>query len=70
LLSVACLIISIAAAVGSIAGIVLDLKVYKPFKTIYWFNIVPTLALFMINIWFGTLWDTNSVATCVKEEML
>ncbi|KAK2390377.1 amino acid permease [Trifolium repens] len=35
LLSVACLIISIAAAVGSIAGIVLDLKVYKPFKTIY-----------------------------------
>jgi amino acid permease len=35
LLSVACLIISIAAAVGSIAGIVLDLKVFKPFKTVY-----------------------------------
>lgn len=35
LLSVACLIISIAAAVGSIAGIVLDLKVFKPFRTVY-----------------------------------
>lgn len=35
LLSVACLIISIAATVGSIAGITLDLKVFKPFKTTY-----------------------------------
>ncbi|KAA8546440.1 hypothetical protein F0562_002821 [Nyssa sinensis] len=33
--SLACLIISIAAAVGSFAGVVLDLKVYKPFKTNY-----------------------------------
>ncbi|KAJ4965657.1 hypothetical protein NE237_017506 [Protea cynaroides] len=35
LLSCACLVISIAAAVGSIAGVVTDLKTYKPFKTIY-----------------------------------
>lgn len=35
ILSVACLIISIAAAAGSIAGVVLDLKSYKPFKTSY-----------------------------------
>ncbi|KAI9128435.1 hypothetical protein K1719_001428 [Acacia pycnantha] len=35
LLSVTCLFISIAAAVGSIAGVVLDLKTYKPFKTSY-----------------------------------
>ncbi|XP_043711742.1 amino acid permease 3-like [Telopea speciosissima] len=35
LLSFACLIVSIAAAAGSIAGVVLDLKVYKPFKTVY-----------------------------------
>lgn len=33
LLSIACLIISIAAAAGSIAGVVLDLKIYKPFHT-------------------------------------
>ncbi|XP_073306127.1 amino acid permease 3-like [Primulina huaijiensis] len=33
ILSAACLIISIAAAVGSFAGVVSDLKVYKPFKT-------------------------------------
>jgi Transmembrane amino acid transporter protein len=33
LLSISCLIISIAAAIGSVAGIVSDLKVYKPFKT-------------------------------------
>ncbi|KAK4716607.1 hypothetical protein R3W88_014945 [Solanum pinnatisectum] len=32
LLSGACLVISIAAAVGSFAGLVSDLKVYKPFK--------------------------------------
>lgn len=32
LLSIACLIISVAAAAGSIAGVVLDLKVYKPFQ--------------------------------------
>ncbi|KAG8378232.1 hypothetical protein BUALT_Bualt08G0116300 [Buddleja alternifolia] len=35
ILSMACLIISIAAGVGSIAGVVSDLKVYKPFKTSY-----------------------------------
>ncbi|KAJ4810347.1 Amino acid permease [Rhynchospora pubera] len=35
LLSLACLIISVAAAAGSIAGVVSDLKVYKPFKTSY-----------------------------------
>ncbi|KAL7101937.1 hypothetical protein ACP275_08G087500 [Erythranthe tilingii] len=35
MLSFACLVISIAAAAGSIAGVVLDLKVYKPFKTSY-----------------------------------
>lgn len=33
ILSVACLIISIAAAAGSVAGVVLDLKTYKPFST-------------------------------------
>ncbi|KAI8529560.1 hypothetical protein RHMOL_Rhmol12G0234400 [Rhododendron molle] len=33
LLSIACLIVSIAAAAGSIAGIVFDLKIYKPFQT-------------------------------------
>ncbi|TMW98443.1 hypothetical protein EJD97_004014 [Solanum chilense] len=32
ILSVTCLIVSIAAAVGSFAGVVSDLKVYKPFK--------------------------------------
>ncbi|KAL5075681.1 hypothetical protein RYX36_014665 [Vicia faba] len=35
LLSGACLIITIAATIGSIAGLILDLKVFKPFKTIY-----------------------------------
>ncbi|KAL9262637.1 Amino acid permease 3-like protein [Drosera capensis] len=35
ILSVACLVISVAAACGSVAGIVLDLKSYKPFKTDY-----------------------------------
>lgn len=35
MLSGCCLIISILAAVGSIAGVVLDLKTYKPFKTSY-----------------------------------
>ncbi|KAH9616003.1 hypothetical protein KSS87_017142 [Heliosperma pusillum] len=35
MLSMACLVISIAAAAGSIAGVVIDLKVYKPFKTKY-----------------------------------
>ncbi|KAA8546100.1 hypothetical protein F0562_020449 [Nyssa sinensis] len=35
ILSMACLIVSIAAAVGSFAGVVLDLKTYKPFKTSY-----------------------------------
>ncbi|KAH0437044.1 hypothetical protein IEQ34_026307 [Dendrobium chrysotoxum] len=33
MLSFACLVISVAAAVGSIAGVVSDLKVYKPFKS-------------------------------------
>ncbi|KAI4337850.1 hypothetical protein L6164_016219 [Bauhinia variegata] len=35
MLSIACLIITIAAAAGSIAGIILDLETYKPFKTSY-----------------------------------
>ncbi|KAF6137620.1 hypothetical protein GIB67_036203 [Kingdonia uniflora] len=35
ILSLTCLVISVAAAAGSIAGVVLDLKVYKPFKTSY-----------------------------------
>lgn len=35
ILSFACLIVSIAAAVGSVAGVVLDTKTYKPFKTTY-----------------------------------
>lgn len=35
LLSASCLIISLLAAVGSMAGVVLDLKTYKPFKTSY-----------------------------------
>lgn len=33
--SMACLLISIVAAIGSIADIVLDLKAYRPFKTNY-----------------------------------
>lgn len=35
ILSAACLVISIAAATGSIAGLVHDLKSYKPFKSSY-----------------------------------
>jgi amino acid permease len=35
MLSLACLVITIAAAAGSIAGVMLDLKAYKPFKTSY-----------------------------------
>ncbi|XP_077224899.1 amino acid permease 3-like [Tasmannia lanceolata] len=35
ILSFACLVISVVAAVGSIAGVVLDLKAYRPFKTSY-----------------------------------
>lgn len=35
ILSFACLIISLAAAAGSVAGVVIDLKTYKPFKTSY-----------------------------------
>lgn len=35
MLSLSCLVISIAAAAGSIAGVILDLKVYRPFKTSY-----------------------------------
>ncbi|XP_073003753.1 amino acid permease 3 [Typha latifolia] len=35
MLSVACLAISIAAAIGSIAGVISDLKVYRPFKSSY-----------------------------------
>ncbi|CAA2994731.1 amino acid permease 3-like [Olea europaea var. sylvestris] len=34
-LSLACLVISIAAAAGSFAGVASDLKVHKPFKTSY-----------------------------------
>ncbi|VVA95593.1 unnamed protein product [Arabis nemorensis] len=33
--SLACLVVSIAAAAGSIAGVVLDLKSYKPFRSDY-----------------------------------
>ncbi|GAB4855718.1 Amino acid permease 3, variant 2 [Ancistrocladus abbreviatus] len=35
LLSISCLVISLAAAAGSVAGVALDLKEYKPFKTSY-----------------------------------
>jgi hypothetical protein len=35
ILSFACFVISVAAAVGSFAGVFLDLKTYKPFKTSY-----------------------------------
>ncbi|KAG8493869.1 hypothetical protein CXB51_011344 [Gossypium anomalum] len=35
ILSIACLFITIAAAAGSIAGVVLDLKSFKPFATVY-----------------------------------
>ncbi|CAN1239959.1 Amino acid permease 3 [Linum grandiflorum] len=35
ILSVACLIISIAAAIGSIVGIIVDLRSVKPFQTTY-----------------------------------
>jgi hypothetical protein len=29
-------VISLVAVAGSLAGVVLDLKAYKPFKTSYW----------------------------------
>lgn len=35
MLSAACLVISVVAGAGSIAGVMLDLKVYRPFKTSY-----------------------------------
>jgi amino acid permease len=35
MLSMACLVISLVAVAGSLAGVVLDLKAYKPFKTSY-----------------------------------
>ncbi|KAL5554944.1 hypothetical protein UlMin_037180 [Ulmus minor] len=35
LLSLFCLLVSVMAGVGSIVGVVLDLKVYRPFKTSY-----------------------------------
>ncbi|XP_009379863.2 amino acid permease 4 [Musa acuminata AAA Group] len=35
MLSSACLVITVAAVIGSVAGIVTDLKVYRPFKTSY-----------------------------------
>ncbi|KAK9165132.1 hypothetical protein Scep_000323 [Stephania cephalantha] len=35
ILSVTCLVVSVAAACGSVAGVILDLKSYKPFKTTY-----------------------------------
>lgn len=35
ILSLACLLVSIAAAIGSVAGVILDTKAYKPFKTTY-----------------------------------
>ncbi|KAJ0515696.1 putative amino acid transporter, transmembrane domain-containing protein [Helianthus annuus] len=34
-LSVACLVISVCAAAGSVAGVIKDLQVYKPFKTMH-----------------------------------
>ncbi|XP_022971172.1 amino acid permease 4-like [Cucurbita maxima] len=34
-MSMGCLLISFAAVVGSVIGVMLDLKVYKPFKTMY-----------------------------------
>lgn len=34
-LSMGCLLVSVAACVGSIANVVIDLKTYKPFKTNY-----------------------------------
>ncbi|CAA6668438.1 unnamed protein product [Spirodela intermedia] len=35
MLSAACLVISAAAAAGSVAGVILDLKTYRPFKSDY-----------------------------------
>ena len=35
LLSFTCLVVSLAAACGSVAGVVLDLKSYRPFKATY-----------------------------------
>ncbi|KAL0828585.1 hypothetical protein Bca101_052263 [Brassica carinata] len=35
MLSGGCLVITVVAGVGSVAGVMLDLKVYKPFKTTY-----------------------------------
>ncbi|XP_071935302.1 amino acid permease 2-like isoform X2 [Coffea arabica] len=35
ILSAACLLVSLSAAIGSVAGVVLELKTYKPFKTSY-----------------------------------
>lgn len=35
ILSVTCFFITVVAAIGSIAGVVLDLKTYRPFKTSY-----------------------------------
>lgn len=35
MLSMACLVMSVVAGAGSIAGVMLDLKVYKPFKPTY-----------------------------------
>ena len=35
ILSVTCFFITVAAGIGSVAGVVLDLKTYKPFKTTY-----------------------------------
>ncbi|KAK1299831.1 Amino acid permease 3 [Acorus calamus] len=35
MLSLACLVISVAAAAGSVAGVLTDLKVYRPFKADY-----------------------------------
>lgn len=35
MLSLACLVISLAAAAGSVAGVIVDLQTYKPFSTSY-----------------------------------
>jgi hypothetical protein len=35
MLSAACLVISLAAAAGSVAGVIADLGIYKPFHAMY-----------------------------------
>lgn len=49
MLSFACLIITIAAAAGSVAGVILDLKSYKPFKTTYWLVFFAYITIYMAS---------------------